>query len=98
MHTHRIAPQFPPQLPDGLHERCTLNVADSAAHLGDDKVIVTFPHHAALDFVRDVRHHLDGLAQIVTMPFALDDRLVDASRRDAVVTCGTDARKPLVVS
>ena len=35
-----IAPQFPPQLSDGLHERRTLDVANGAAHLGDDKVVI----------------------------------------------------------
>ena len=98
MDTHRITPQLPAQLSDGLHERCTLDVADGASHFGDDEIIIAFPEHPPLDLISDMRHHLNGLSQIVTMPLAVDDRLVDAACRDAVVTGGTDAGKPLVMS
>ena len=54
--------------------------------------------HAALDFVRDVGHHLDGLAQVVAVALAVDDGLVDAAGGDGVVSCGMDAGEALVVS
>ena len=42
MHTDGIAPELPTQLSDGLHERGAFNVADGAAHFGDDKVKIPF--------------------------------------------------------
>ena len=40
--------------------------------------------HGGLDFIGDVRDHLDGLAQIVAAAFAGDDLLVDAARGEVV--------------
>ena len=37
-----------------------------------------------LDFIGDVRNHLDGLAEIVAAPFLLDDRFVDAAGGEVV--------------
>ena len=38
MHTHGITSQFPAQLTDCLHERCTFDIADGAADFSDDKI------------------------------------------------------------
>ena len=38
MHTHGITSELPAQLSDGFHEGGTLDVADGAAHFGDDEV------------------------------------------------------------
>ncbi len=38
MHTYGIASELPAQLTDGFHEGGTLDVADGAAHFGDDEV------------------------------------------------------------
>ena len=100
MYAHRIAPQFPAQLSDGLHERCTLNVADGTTHLGDDEVESlpkSLAQHSPLDLVRDVRHHLNRLAQIVATTLAVDDGLVDATCCNTIVACGMNTRKALVV-
>ena len=102
MHADRIAPQLPAQLSDGLHKRCTLDVANGAAHFSDDKVellaLYVLAQHAPLDLVGDMRHHLNRLAQIVAMTLTIDDRLVDTSCGDRVVTGGVNARKPFVMS
>ena len=112
MYANRIATQLPAQLSDGLHERCTLDVADGTTHFGDDEVksfvephsrrSVAYPwpftEHAPLDLVGDVRHHLNGLAQIVAMAFAVDDGLVDATRGDAVVAGSMNARETFIVT
>ena len=45
-----------------------------------------------------MRHHLNRLAQIVAVPFAVNHRLVDASRRNRVVARGVYARKPFIMS
>ena len=92
---------MPAQLSDGLHERCTLYVADGTTHFGDDEVksfVEPLTEHAPLDLVGDVRHHLDGLAQVVAMPFAVDDGLVDATRGDAVVAGSMNARETFIVT
>lgn len=60
-------------------------------------LVQPLPQHPPLDLVRDVGHHLNGLAQIVAMALAVYDRLIDASCRNTVVAGGADARKPLVV-
>ena len=45
-----------------------------------------------------MRHHLNGLAQIIAAPLTLNDAQVDAPRGHAVVARGLDAREPLVMS
>ena len=43
-------------------------------------------------------YYLNRFAKIVAVSLTVDDRLVDASCRNTVVTCGLDAGKPLIVS
>ena len=45
-----------------------------------------------------MRHDLDCLSQIVAVALAVNDRLVDASRRYTVVLCGAYACEPFVVT
>ena len=45
-----------------------------------------------------MRHHLDGLAQIVAPPLTLDDAQIDAPCGHTVVTGGLNAGKPLVMA
>ena len=68
MHIDSLLAQFPFHLADSLHEGRAFDVADCTAYLSDYKVIVVaLAKHldVSLDFVGDVRHHLDSLAQIV---------------------------------
>ena len=101
VYRHRVAAQLPAQLADGLHKRRTLDVADGAAHLRDDKIQLlvglVLAQHAPLDLVRDMRHHLYGLAQVVSPSFAVDNGLVDSPGGDAVVAGGVDIGETLVV-
>ena len=93
--------QFPPKLSDSLQKRLALDIANRTANLGDDEVeflLRGIQQDAALDFVGDVGHHLDGLAQIVATSFALNDTQVDATSGDTVVARCHDAREPLVVA
>ena len=102
MYTHRITTQLPAQLTDGLHEGRTLNVANGAAHLGDDKikffVLLVLAQHTALNLIRDMRYHLNGLSQIVAMTLTIDNSLVDTARGNRVVTGGMDACKAFIVT
>ena len=45
-----------------------------------------------------MRHHLDGLAEIVATALLVDDRLVDAACRHGVGFGGTDAGETLVMT
>ena len=53
--------------------------------------------HPPFNLIRDVWHHLDGLAQIVSTAFAVDDGLVDTTCCYRVVSCCMYACKALVV-
>ena len=48
--------------------------------------------------IGDMRHHLNRLTEIVAATFTLDDAEVDSTRCHAVVACGFDACKALVVT
>ena len=93
--------EFPFQLTDCLHERCTLDVTDGTTDLRDDEVIVVLlPEELdiALDLVGDMWHHLDGLAQIVTATLLVDDALIDASCCQGVGFGSLNACESLIVS
>ena len=45
-----------------------------------------------------MRHHLNGLAQVVAVALAVYNRFIDTPCGDAVVAGGVNARKALVVS
>ena len=102
VYANGVSAQLPPQLSDSLHEGSALYVAYGAAHLGNDEVqllviIAVVSQHTALYLVSDVWHHLNGLAKVVALAFAVYDCFVDAPRGDAVVARCPDARKALVV-
>ena len=71
---------FQRDLADRLNERLGLDVADGAADLGDDNVCAGLLADAVdefLDFVGDVRDHLDGGAKVLAPPFFIEDVPVD---------------------
>ena len=74
-----VAPRVLAELPNRLEEREDLDVADGAAHLGDDHVDVVGREaaDAALDLVGDVRDHLHGATQVVAAAFGGEHGLVD---------------------
>ncbi len=75
-----IAADFMPNLSNSFEKRQRFDVTHGAADFADHDV-----HFAGqfldggLDFISDVRNHLNRLAEIVAAPFALDDLLVDAA-------------------
>ena len=88
------------ELPDGLEEREDLDVAHRAADLGDDDVDVVGgePVDAALDLVRDVRDHLDGLAQVVAPALGGEHGRVDRAGGGVRVAGEVLVDEPLVVA
>ncbi len=86
------------ELADRLEERQRLDVADGAADLHEDDVVVARDAaDAVLDLVRDVRNDLDGLAEEVAAALLLDDRQIDLSGRHAVRLAGDGGGEALVV-
>ena len=98
---NRVAAEFPLELANGFYERETFDVTDCTANLCDHKIISALfaqIEHIALDFIRDVRNHLNRFAQIVATTFLFDHALVDASGRKVVIASGFDAGEAFVVA
>ena len=101
MYAHGVATQFPFELSDGFEEGRAFDVADGAADFGDNEVVLArFAEvlHALLDFVSDVGHDLNGLAEVVAAALLVDDGFVDAARGHAVLAGGLYAREAFVVA
>jgi hypothetical protein len=63
-----------------------LDIADCPANFHQHNVDVGRHFaHGILDFVGDVRNHLDGFAQVVAAPLLGDDLLVDAASGQVIV-------------
>ena len=88
------------ELPDGLEEGEDLDVADGAAHLGDDDVDVVGgqAQDAFLDLVGDVGDDLDGVAQVVAPALLGQHRRVDRAGGGAGVAVEVLVDEPLVVA
>ena len=101
VHHEGVAPQLPFELADALEVGQGLYVAHGASYLGDDEVELIFvAQHldVALDFVRDVRYDLDGLAQVISAALLVDDAFVDASGGEVIGLGRLDAQEAFVVS
>ena len=101
MNIDGVLAQFPFQLSDSFHVWGTLDVADGSANLGNHEVIVILlaeQLHVALDLVGDVRHHLDGFAEIVAATLLVNDCLVDTTCGERIRFRSLNAGESLVVS
>ena len=95
------APDVDGELADRLEERQRLDVADGAADLGDHEVDVARlgdQRDPLLDLVGDVRHDLDGAAEVVAAALAADHRVVDAARGDVRGAARVGVGEALVVA
>ena len=87
------------ELPDGLEERQAFDVAHGAADFHQHHVdIASGGADAVLDFVGDVRDHLDGAAEVVAPPFLGEHRHVDLAGGPVAVARRRHAREALVVA
>ena len=96
-----VLAQLPFQLSDSFHVWGTLDVADGSAYLGNHEVIVILlaeQLHVALDLVGDVRHHLDGFAEIIAATFLVNDCLVDTTSGERIRFRSLNTGESLVVS
>ncbi|MNI51273.1 hypothetical protein D3C73_1059890 [compost metagenome] len=99
VHQHRaLGADFETQLADGFEERLRLDVTHGATDLDHGHVSVAGTlDDAALDFVGDVRNHLDGCTQVVTTALFAQHVLVDTAGGEVVVLGHGRADEPLVV-
>ena len=89
------------ELADRLEERQRLDVADRPADLGDHEVDVGRLGHQPdplLDLVGDVRHDLDGRAEVVAAALAPDHGVVDPAGGDVRGAARVGVGEPLVVA
>jgi len=95
-----LAADVPAHLSRGFEERQRLDVADGAADLVDDDVDARLGHgeHLVLDLVRDVRDHLDRVAEVVASTLLGDDRGVDLAGRHVRVRREVHVQEALVVA
>ena len=96
-----ILAQLPAQLTNGLQEWERFDIAHSTTDFGNHEVeFVLLAHQldVTLDFVCDVRNHLNGLAQIISAAFLLDNTLVDTACGDVIGTGGLNTGETLVMS
>ena len=87
------------ELPDRLQKRLTLDVADRAADLGNHHIVpLRDARDGRLDFVRDVRNDLHGLAEIIAAPLFRDDRMINLAGRDVMIARRDGAGEALVMA
>ena len=101
VHDGGLVLHLPFQLAHRLYIRQRFDVAHGTANFGNHEVIVRLFGHeqdAPLDFVRNVRNHLHGAAQVFAAAFLFNDRLVDFTRRHVVGARGAHVREPFVVA
>ena len=100
MHEHRpLAAELVAELADRLEERQALDVADRAADLAQDEILVgEIGRDEFLDRVGDVRDDLHRRAEIFAAPLAGDHGRIDAAGGDAVAAPRGDADIALVMA
>src|SRR5437870_8988226 len=100
MHVDRIAAaDFLSELAYRFEKWQRLDITDGSADLDDDHVnVVADITNAFLDFVGDVRNHLDRLAEVVAAALFFDHSQIDSARGPVVFTRGAHRREALVVA
>ena len=96
-----LGPDLAPELADRLEERQRLDVADRAADLGDDdvrRIRLRGPPDPCLDLVRDVRDHLHGRAEELSLALLAEHGVPDRARGVARVAREVLVDEPLVVA
>ena len=96
---HPLAPEFVAELADRFEERQAFDVADRAADLAQDEILVVeIGLDEFLDRVGDVRDHLHRRAEIFAAALAADHGRIDAAGGDAVAAPRGDADIALVMA
>src|SRR5437588_7327095 len=86
---HIFAPKVPAKFANGFEKRQAFDIANRAADLDDAKVVALGgQQYTPLDFVGNVRNHLDGCAKVVAPPLLLNDGVVDLTGSAVIKTAG----------
>src|SRR5210317_1422667 len=86
-------------LTHGFEERLGLYIADGATYFDQRYIGVTrAEHNAALNFISDVRYHLNRGAKIVSSPLSFQYFFVDFARSEIVFLEHGRTNKTLVVT
>src|SRR5207248_667591 len=92
---------FEIELPDRFQKRKTFDIAGGSADLSNDDVVFRFVRNFAdpiFDFVGHMRNYLDGFSEIIAATFFQDDRFVNLSAGEIVVTRKNAIGEALVMS
>ena len=89
------------ELADGFEKRQALDVAGRAADFRDDDVGLGFfgeDVDAVFDFIRDVRNHLHGLAEIFSLALVIEHGLINLAAREIVQAREFDVGEAFVMA
>mmetsp|Transcript_22559 Transcript_22559/g.36729 ORF Transcript_22559/g.36729 Transcript_22559/m.36729 type:complete len:210 (-) Transcript_22559:785-1414(-) len=87
------------ELSNSFKERQTFDVAHGAANFAEHEIdLVVADMKEVFDFVRDVRHHLNGFAKVVATAFFFQNVGVDPARADGIGHAGGYAGEAFVVA
>ena len=87
------------QLANGFHEGQALDIADRAADLAQNEIMIVLTgKREGLDLVGDVRNHLNGRTEIIATAFLGDNVLINASGGDVVALMRRNTSEALVVA
>src|SRR5271170_6828174 len=94
-----FAAKVPAELPHRFEERQALDIADCAPDLGDAQVAALgCEQDTPLDLVGDMRNHLHGRTEIITVALFLDDSMVDLAGRAVVQAAHRGLHETLVMA
>ena len=87
------------KLADGLEKRQGLDIAHGAADFAQHEIDFVFANRdEILDFVGDMRNHLNGFAQIIAAPFLFQHGGIDSARGNRIGIAGGNAGETLVMA
>ena len=88
-----VIAQFPVQLPYGFNIGQGFNIAYGTTDFCYNDIINIFfaeNLNTSFDFIRNMRNHLYGFAQVITTTFFFNYTLIDASGGYIIILGGTD--------
>ena len=96
---HVVAADIVRNLADRLQEGQAFDIADSPPDFANDDVgIVRHCPDVVLDLIGDVRHDLNGAAQIIPAPFLHNHVVIDAAGREVIPPSHRDSREALIMA
>ncbi len=100
MHVQNIfSAVIPSELAHRFQERQTLDIADRAADLHDNKIrALGGARDPPFDLVGDMRNHLHRRAQVIAAPLLLNDRVVDLAGGAVVAPAHRSLHETLVMA